>query len=123
MDLVTFTQEILNGKLHYLCSVSQSYCQVFTSVNYLVSQLVYYVDNIIRYYVRRKYIHFRFLSCVCWTFSKLLLMLFIFMVIYLFIYLFLFLLLCYGYNLNVKLQCVFCFRIEKKVEIIIIKFL
>ena len=26
-DLVTFTEEILNGKLHFLCSVSKKYHQ------------------------------------------------------------------------------------------------
>ena len=28
-DLVTFTEEILNGKLHFLCNVSQFYPQKF----------------------------------------------------------------------------------------------
>ena len=29
VDLVTFTEEILYGKLHFLCSVSKENCQIF----------------------------------------------------------------------------------------------
>ena len=32
-DLVTFTEEILNGKLHFLCNVGQNIVDKFTRLN------------------------------------------------------------------------------------------
>ena len=43
-DLVTFTKEILNGKLHFLCNVFSLYTKVMLI---LILINVYYLQNVI----------------------------------------------------------------------------
>ena len=60
VDLVTFTEEILNGNLHFLCSVSYDVESLFTSIpaketiNYIVDRT--YVKKKLSLCVKNQYL-------------------------------------------------------------------